>query len=112
MHFPPKFLESASENMKRSEGTLTFELNSPDLTNTLIKGGKIFEIVSGKQAFILDRTEDLKIKYFHSSPGAGTRVATIDLKTLPKFLKAFFCLTCLQIELVYQLDLVILKTVN
>lgn len=93
MHLPLSFFESASEQMKRPEGTITFEFHSPDLTNKLIRGGKIFEIVSGKQAFILDRTDDFKINYFHSSPGSGTRVATIDLTIFPKFAIAFFCLT-------------------
>ncbi|MAO10951.1 MAG: hypothetical protein CMC07_08740 [Flavobacteriaceae bacterium] len=43
--------------------------------------------------FILERTDDLSVNYYYSSPGSGTSVAKIDLKPLTKFTKAFFCFT-------------------
>lgn len=86
-------IQSMKEQMKTPIGTVTFEYYSPDLTNKDVNGGTIFEIVSGKHAFILERTNDLNINYYYSSPGSGTSLATIDLKQLPKFRKAFFCFT-------------------
>ena len=93
MTLPNQITESIKKQMNRPEGTIVFEYESPDLTNKLVKGGNIFEIVTGQQAFILERTDDLEINYYYSSPGIGTSIATIDLKNLIAFSKAFFCLT-------------------
>ena len=93
MNLPKEIIQSMKKEMKTPVGTITFVYSSPDLTNKLVNGGIIFEIVSGKHAFLLERTNDLKVNYYYSSPGSGTSIATIDLKTLPKFSKAFFCFT-------------------
>lgn len=83
--------ELMKEQMNVPIGTYTFEYEYSDLTNKEVKGGVIFKIVSGQQAFIIERTDDLNINFFYSSPGTGTSVATIDLNPLPQFNRAFFC---------------------
>lgn len=93
MNLPADKIELMKEQMKSPIGTVTFEFDCFDLTNRDIYGGNIFEITAGQHAFILQRTKDLNINFYYSSPGTGTSVATIDLKPLPIFTKAFFCLT-------------------
>lgn len=43
--------------------------------------------------FRLERTDDLLLRYYYSSPGTGTRVAMIDLKEAPRCSKAFIAFT-------------------
>lgn len=69
--------------MLRPEGTFTFEYQSADLFDKSKLGGIILEIPSGQHLFRLERDNDLCIHFYHSSPGTGTRVASIDLKNLP-----------------------------
>lgn len=44
------------------------------------KGGIIFEIPTGKHIFRLERDNNFKLNFYHSSPGTGTRIASIDLE--------------------------------
>lgn len=69
--------------IRRPEGTCTFDYHSPDLFDKAKPGGIIFEIPSGQHLFRLERDNDFSIHFYHSSPGTGTRVATIDLNNLP-----------------------------
>lgn len=79
--------------MKRPEGTVTFSYTFiDDPFDKKTPEGKIFEIVSGKHYFLLERTSKLKINFFHSSPGTGTRVASIDLSLVKQSKNFFFAL--------------------
>lgn len=93
MEFSKDTVQSLKNKMKSPIGTTAFEFYHPDLTNKLVNGFTIFEIVSGKHVFVLERTNNLKINFYYSSPGSGTSVAAIDLTVLPQFNKAFFCFT-------------------
>lgn len=93
MNLPSETALLIKEQMKTSVGSVVFTFDSPDFTNKFVQGGIIFENVSGKHAFILERTDDLIFNYFYSSPGTGTSVASIDLKSLPKCKKVFICFT-------------------
>lgn len=69
---------------------MTFEyIPDNDLFDPKIPGGIIFHITSGNHYFKLERTNSAELKYYHASPGTGTRVATIDLKPLPKCEQVF-----------------------
>jgi len=68
--------------MCRPEGTVDFRYTCPDLFNREKQGGIILEISAGEHLFILERDNALCINFFHSSPGTGTRVATVDLNNL------------------------------
>jgi len=76
----PDILEKIREGMHRSEGTIIFDYYSESLLDPAISGGIIFQIVSGGHLFCLERTDELLLRYYYSSPGTGTRLATIDLK--------------------------------
>jgi len=82
-NLPPHLFKQIQEAIGRPEGTFTFHYQSPDLFNKHKSGGVILEIPSGQHLFRLDRDNNLHINFFHSSPGTGTRVATIDLNELP-----------------------------
>lgn len=81
-NIPPHIFRQIQEAICRPEGTFTFNYQSPDLFNKEKSGGIILEIPSRQHLFRLERDNDLFIHFYHSSPGTGTRVATIDLNSL------------------------------
>lgn len=90
-NLPPEILEQIREAIRRSEGTFTFTLAPEnDLFSPQVPGGIIFDMVSGGHYFRLERTDNLEICFYHSSPGTGTRVATVDLRKLKPSSKVFF----------------------
>jgi hypothetical protein len=87
----PELLEQIREAIRRPEGTFTFTFTSEnDLFSPQIPGGIIFDMISGGHYFRLERTDNLEICFYHSSPGTGTRVATVDLRKLKPSSKVFF----------------------
>lgn len=82
-NLPPHVFRQIQEAIRRPEGTFTFNYQSSDLFDKKKAGGIILEIPSGQHLFRLERDNDLCIHFYHSSPGTGTRVATIDLNNLP-----------------------------
>jgi len=85
----PHIFRQIQEAIRLPEGTFTFNYHSPDFFNKGKPGGIILEIPSGQHLFRLERDNNLCIHFFHSSPGTGTRVATIDLKNLPPAANVF-----------------------
>lgn len=81
------------EEICSPEGTLTFDYSLPDLFNEKVPGGILLEIPSGQHFFRLERDNQLYLHYYHSSPGTGTRVATIDLKKLTPSETVFIAIT-------------------
>ena len=79
----PQIFIEIQDAIRRPEGTFTFNYQSPDLFDKAKPGGIILEIPAGQHLFRLERDNDLSIHFYHSSPGTGTRVATIDLNNLP-----------------------------
>ena len=78
----PHIIDEIKEQMKRHEGTFTFNFTSEDLFNPEVPGGIIFEIASGAHIFRLERDSDLKISFYYSSPSTGTRISTVDLNEI------------------------------
>jgi hypothetical protein len=78
----PNVLAEMQEAMCCPEGTLFLRFSSPDLFNAKKSGGKIWEMPAGQHLFLIERTDDLILQFYHSSPGMGTRVAKIQLKEL------------------------------
>lgn len=85
----PALFEQIRGAICRPEGTCAFEFSIPDLFSSAVKGGVILEIPSGKHIFRLERDDALALNFFHSSPGTGTRVATIDLRPVPRANQVF-----------------------
>src|SRR6266498_3806443 len=71
--------------MQRPIGTLQFRFTCPEAFGLGKKGGILIQIVSGGHIFRLERSSDRVLSFFYSSPGTGTRVASISLATLPAF---------------------------
>lgn len=93
MSLPPVIFRQIVDAICRSIGTIEFVYSSSDAFLDNQKAGIIFEIPSGGHYFRLDRTKERVLRFFHSSPGTGTRVAAIDLNGLPSFDKAFLAFT-------------------
>lgn len=93
INIPEQNFKQIQETICRPEGTLTFNYSSPDLFNEKVPGGVLLEIPSGQHFFRLERDNELHLHYYHSSPGTGTRVATIDLKKLTPSETVFIAIT-------------------
>ena len=79
-NIPPDIYRQIQQIICRPEGTVQFSYTFKELFNPDIGQGVIFEIPSGEHLFRIERDSDLLLYFYHSSPGTGTRVATIDLK--------------------------------
>lgn len=83
-------LEQIREAIKRQEGTMAFEyITEENLFDPKVPGGIIFHTTSGEHYFRLERTNDAEIQFYHSSPGTGTRVASVNLRDLTPSKKVF-----------------------
>ncbi len=92
MHnIPLHIFRQIQEAICRPEGTVTFEYYSKDLFDKSKQGGLLFQVSSGAHLFRLERDDNLFIHFYNSSPGTGTRVATIDLKEVPPCDRVFMC---------------------
>lgn len=80
--FPPHLIKQIQKAICRPEGTFTLNYHSPDIFSKEKPGWIILEIPSGQHLFRLERGDDYCIYFYHSSPGTGTRVASIDLSNL------------------------------
>lgn len=89
MPISPDVLRQIADKICRPVGTVAFEYSSPDAFLDNGHSGVLLEIPSGGHYFRLDRTADRMLRFYHSSPGTGTRVATIDLSSMPAFERAF-----------------------
>lgn len=87
----PECLEQIREAIKRPEGTFVFtSIFEDDLFSPQCPSGIIFDMVAGGHYFRLERMDNVEVSFYHSSPGTGTRVATIDLRKLKPNSKVFF----------------------
>ena len=75
----PELFRQIQKAIRLPEGSFVFKYHSPDLLDKNKKGGIIFEIPTGQHIFRLERDDNFKLNFYHSSPGTGTRVASIDL---------------------------------
>jgi hypothetical protein len=71
--------------MQRPVGTLQFRYTSPEVFGLGSEARVVIQIVSGGHVFRLERSSDRILSFFYSSPGTGTRVASISLGTTPPF---------------------------
>tara|TARA_Y100000588_G_scaffold120995_1_gene132430 strand:- start:377 stop:1450 length:1074 start_codon:yes stop_codon:yes gene_type:complete len=81
-NLPEHAFRDIQQALCRPEGTFTFDYTSPDLFDKSKLGGAILEVPTGEHLFRLERDKDCCINFYHSSPGTGTRVATVDLNEL------------------------------
>jgi hypothetical protein len=75
------------------EGTLEFVWSSDVAFKQVSDAGVLIEVPAGGHLFRLERTADRVLRFYHSSPGTGTRVAEIALIGLPDFGQAYLAFT-------------------
>ena len=75
----PEIFKQIQEAICRPEGTFTFKYTCKKLFDPNAGKGILIEIPSKGHLFRLERDENLLVHFYHSSPGTGTRVATINL---------------------------------
>lgn len=68
----------------RPEGTLEFKYRSDQLFDPEAGRGRILDQVAGRHVFRLERDERMRLLFLHSSPGTGTRIATIEMSKLDR----------------------------
>ena len=90
---PDQVLEEIKKQLRRPRGTVTFNYTSEQLFDPEIGFGIILQIVSGSHLFRIERDNQMIIRFFHSSPGTGTRVAEIDLKSIHPAATVFMVFT-------------------
>lgn len=78
----PEVAEQIRVAMRRPVGTFGFFYLSDALFDPAIGHGVLLEIVTGAILFKLERDADLRLHFVHSSPGTGTRVASVSLEPL------------------------------
>ena len=79
------YAESVEEmpgHLKRPEGSVSIYFPASQLFVTATDSITLDRIIAGAMIFILERGPNLKLHFIHSSPGTGTRVATLDLTPL------------------------------
>ena len=86
-------VEQISKAICRPEGTAEFEFQSADAFKESAEAGVLIEVPAGGHYFRLERTAQRALRFYHSSLGAGTRVAEISLAGLPDFEQAYLGLT-------------------
>ena len=77
----------------RPEGTVSFKYSCKELFELGVGRGILVEIASREHLFRIERDENLILHFIHSSPGTGTRVASIDLKKVPPSETIFLAFT-------------------
>lgn len=88
-----KTLEEIRAAIKRLTGTVFFEYHSDDLMNPDNPGGIILDLASGNHIFRVERTAKFCLNFYHASAGTGTRLASIDLKEVPRCNAFSLCFT-------------------
>ena len=79
-NIPSDLYKQIQEVICRPEGTVSFKYTCKELFDPDIGKGILVDIHSREHLFRIERDEDFMLHFFHSSPGTGTRVASIDLK--------------------------------
>jgi len=85
MHIPGASQEQAKQirnAMKRPEGTVELKLHTEGIFEPSLDRCIILEVETGGIVFKLERDHNLNLHFTHSSPGTGTRTASVDLKIL------------------------------
>ncbi len=75
--------EKNKEEMNCPVGSVSFRLSDHNLFDQPTENIKIFEIATGRRVFSLQRNSEMLLSFIYSSPGLGTRIASINMNKLP-----------------------------
>lgn len=81
------------EVLKRPEGTFGFRGRFEGLFEKEKASGMLMQVVTGRNILRLEREDNLDVNFIHSSPGTGTRIATVNIKPLREHSKLWFFLS-------------------
>lgn len=90
LNIPTDVLNQITANLQRPAGTVRMVSRIEGLFDPSVPGGVILEILAGSHLYRLERDSAMQLHFYHSSPGRGTRVATIDLNTVAESEKMFW----------------------
>ncbi|MDH5745199.1 MAG: hypothetical protein OEZ52_16780 [Candidatus Aminicenantes bacterium] len=96
MHLPSIPREKKEELLKalqRPEGTFIFTAKYVGIFEKAKGKGLLIDLASGNRIIRLERDESLDVNFYYSSPGTGTRVATVNISELEGNTKLWFGLT-------------------
>lgn len=85
-----QLLDQIRAAIARPEGSVTFHLRSPELLDPTRPGGYLLDLAARDHVFRLERSDDLFLKFYHGSPGTGTRMTAIDLRQMRPGVEQFF----------------------
>lgn len=113
MHLPSIPQEKKEEIIKalrRPEGTFGFVARYDGIFEKTRGKGLLIDLASGNTIIRLERDENLDVNFYYSSPGTGTRVATVNISELEGNTKLLFILTWTPQEINLYLGGVEVKT--
>lgn len=93
LHIEPEIIDQLKTSMRSPVGSFSFNALETDAFNTNAPAGVLFQVIAGGHVFRIERSSKRELSFIHSSPGTGTRIATISLEGLPEIDKAFLCFT-------------------
>lgn len=70
------------EALRRPEGTITFIGKYEGIFDRSKGRGILLNVVAGQTILRLERGENLDVDFIYSSPGTGTRIATVNIESL------------------------------
>lgn len=79
---PEKVLAKFRKILLSPDANIEFTYKSTDVFDRNVPAGIILDVTSKKNHIRLDRDDDFCLNFYHTSPGTGTRVATIDLSSI------------------------------
>lgn len=93
-NLPSSEIETLRKNLKQPKGSFTFDFKIGK--GVFSKDGReitLVEISTGQQLYRLVRTRDMKIIFYHFSPGTGAREAVANLNNITPYYRLLFVLT-------------------
>lgn len=92
-NIPTKLYTQIQQAILEPIGTLSLNYTCEELFNENNDGGILIQVPSREKLIRLERDQNMNISFYHSTPGTGTRVATINLKDVPQSNKVKIVLT-------------------
>ncbi len=90
---PDDIQQQLEQTLRRSVGSVTMRGEIEGLFDRAVPGGIVFEFVADPYVYRVERDANLQLLFYHSYPGKGTRVATIDLTKVKESQRVFWGFT-------------------
>lgn len=74
-----EFLDKLRVAIRRPDGSFFFRVDASEFLRPSLEVITIFAVAAGQHFFMLERSPDLSLTFYHASPGTGTSVARVSL---------------------------------